>query len=220
MSELYETEILYNLHRKQGMVCGVEVRRFQFESIDFETRKTVAEIDEFDHDSVDMSEVLALRVEYLSKLAVGEFDQSLAQFDFHTFQGVKRILSFSTLDLRRALTVQVTQRNVLISACLYNQSPIDAHYCQVAAEKIKSSTASVDPKTEKPNTFVTQPEGFTKSRTRASRFAQGIMQKTSAANPPVSVPIKLGVLSEDFPSWPAEAGAIGMYSKNTSNSSI
>eukprot|EP01012_Entosiphon_sulcatum_P031854 TRINITY_DN40584_c0_g1_i1.p1 TRINITY_DN40584_c0_g1~~TRINITY_DN40584_c0_g1_i1.p1 ORF type:complete len:2384 (-),score=596.24 TRINITY_DN40584_c0_g1_i1:67-7218(-) len=128
LDNMYETEILYNIHRKQGKQMGVNVKRFNFEPIDFEKRKAFAEIDELEAEEADMNEVVSLRTEYLSNLAISEFEVSMAQFDFHSYAGIKKILSNGLGDLRRALQVQVVQRVMLAIVVQYNQVPLDLYY--------------------------------------------------------------------------------------------
>eukprot|EP01063_Lacrimia_lanifica_P022338 TRINITY_DN29972_c0_g1_i1.p1 TRINITY_DN29972_c0_g1~~TRINITY_DN29972_c0_g1_i1.p1 ORF type:complete len:2362 (+),score=833.90 TRINITY_DN29972_c0_g1_i1:111-7196(+) len=137
LDSVYETELLYNVHRKQGMVMGVGVKKFEFEAMDFETRKAAAEIDEINEIEVDMSEVASYKSEYLTSLAVAEFERHLGQFDFHSYEGVKKILSYRLADLRRAHTVQVVQKNILIAAALYNQLPIDSYYESLTYQRWK-----------------------------------------------------------------------------------
>jgi hypothetical protein len=51
----------------------------------------------------------------------------MARFDFSSGSGLKKVLSFGTSDLRRALTVQATQQAMVTSVVLCNQSSLDAH---------------------------------------------------------------------------------------------
>eukprot|EP01065_Artemidia_motanka_P004788 TRINITY_DN12287_c0_g1_i3.p1 TRINITY_DN12287_c0_g1~~TRINITY_DN12287_c0_g1_i3.p1 ORF type:complete len:2350 (+),score=808.06 TRINITY_DN12287_c0_g1_i3:102-7151(+) len=164
MAALYETEVLYNIHRRQGVVMGVNVRKFQFEAMDFETRKTYPEVDELDNDEVDMAEVVSLRVEYLSHLAIAEFEQSMAALDFHSSEGLKKILSYGVPDVRRALSVQLVQKNLLTAVVLYNQFPIDYYHMGTAYERAKEMLEG--------STFVTQAAPDSTERAGSAGSAQ------------------------------------------------
>eukprot|EP00760_Papus_ankaliazontas_P009029 PhM_4_TR13957/c0_g1_i1/m.101192 len=121
---LYATELLYNIHRKHGKLMGMNVRRVHLEPLDFDQRKTHSEVDEATEPS-DLTDVISLPCEYLTNLAITEFDPVMGQFDLRSYAGMKKLLLHSLADLRRALLVQVTQRNCLISSCLLNMQSID-----------------------------------------------------------------------------------------------
>ena len=121
LDALYESEILYNVHRKQGRQMGVNVKRFHLDPIDFEKKKAYSEIDELCKDDADLAEVVSIRTEYLSNLAISEFEASMAQFDFYSYAGVKKIFTNGLVDMRRALIVQLVQKAMLITVCHYNQ---------------------------------------------------------------------------------------------------
>ena len=148
LDALYESEVLFNIQRKQGMIMGVEVRKFHFDSMDFETKKSNAEIDECSEVDVEMSEVVSYKTEHLLALAITEFERGMGQFDFHSSDGFKKILCFGIGDLRRALTVQLSQKNMLISAALFNQVPIDSYFEKMVHAKIKPNEREPRPEAD------------------------------------------------------------------------
>ena len=157
MASLYDTEILYNVHRRQAKIMGISVKKTQLEGMDFETRRTYAEIDEAENlrdlgiSNNDAAAVFAdvsmLKVELLTNLAIAEFEQSMARFDMSSKSGVRKLLAHDHVDFRRALTAQVTQRNMLVAITLCNQVPIDQYLETLAHRKWDPATRT---------TFVTQ----------------------------------------------------------------
>ncbi|KAJ9451582.1 hypothetical protein DIPPA_25464 [Diplonema papillatum] len=142
---LYETELLFNVHKKQAAVMGIDVRKMQFEQMDFETKKAQAEFDEPLQEDLDADEIVSLRTEYLTNLAISEFEHAMGNYDFHSTAGTLKILTHSLGDLRRAVTVQAVQRNLLVASALYNQHPIDFFYHKVTHQAVEAARAKVCP---------------------------------------------------------------------------
>ncbi|CUF74479.1 Hypothetical protein, putative [Bodo saltans] len=131
LTSLYETEILYALHRRQGKIMGLSVKKSQLGPIDFETRRTFAEVDDleaFKDTSNPLEEILSVKTEMLSSLSIGEFDAQMAVFDLQTYDGVRRLVSHTSTDFRAALTVQLCTKNMLISVTHCNMVAVDVYF--------------------------------------------------------------------------------------------
>mmetsp|Transcript_13593 Transcript_13593/g.24229 ORF Transcript_13593/g.24229 Transcript_13593/m.24229 type:complete len:2316 (-) Transcript_13593:702-7649(-) len=150
LDALYETELLYNVHRRQGRQMGIDVKRFHLEPIDFERKKAYTEVDELLREDTDLAEVVGIRTEYLSNLAISEFESAMAQFDFYSINGLKKVVSHGMPDLRRALVVQLVQKTMLKIVCHYNQVPLDYFYESQTYLKLQK------PPDDEDSTFVTK----------------------------------------------------------------
>eukprot|EP00818_Percolomonas_sp_WS_P000193 CAMPEP_0117435588 /NCGR_PEP_ID=MMETSP0759-20121206/560_1 /TAXON_ID=63605 /ORGANISM="Percolomonas cosmopolitus, Strain WS" /LENGTH=2262 /DNA_ID=CAMNT_0005227143 /DNA_START=110 /DNA_END=6898 /DNA_ORIENTATION=+ len=121
LDQLYETDVLYNIYTKQCTLIGEKLEDPGLvEPLNFEDdqRSGVS--------MVRTQEVVSIRSQFLSNIAIAEFEQSMADFNFNTALGLKRIMSTSGLsELRHALQFQIMQRILLQVVTQYNQVPLD-----------------------------------------------------------------------------------------------
>eukprot|EP01079_Euglenida_sp_SAG-EU17-18_P002264 gene2264-71_t len=109
-AELFQTEILQNIHRLQGKLMGINVKRLNLDSLNFEVpQHTVEEVDECIEKLAEIDvaeEVLSVKTQRLSGLAIGEFDSAVASYDMHNPAEIQHMIICQLPILRRALQVQ------------------------------------------------------------------------------------------------------------------
>eukprot|EP00736_Rhodelphis_marinus_P010637 Rmarinus@m.20615 len=123
-SNLYETELLGRIYRKQGRFLGRDVGRAEPDNLVFASQNGLHLWDEAGLWRSEDGPIILH--DYASLLAISEFESAFAKFDFMSLGAVKQHLDVHGLDvLRRALHVQVLQKNALVVAILYNQPSMD-----------------------------------------------------------------------------------------------
>ena len=135
MAALYDTELYYTIHRRQGKMMGVAVRRGQLDPIDFETRRAFAQVDDLEQvkeSSNPLEEVLAVKAEMLCNLSIAEFDASFSQFDLTSVEGIRRLLQHGMDLFLLANTVQVCTKNMLTGIVLCHMACLDVYFEQTA----------------------------------------------------------------------------------------
>ena len=85
---LYETEVLFNAYYFQANIMGKHVTKFQLDALDFAGETSSEHLDSMDS-NISVGETLSLRAQYLTNLAISEFESSLAVFDFQSTSGIK-----------------------------------------------------------------------------------------------------------------------------------
>ncbi|KAL9648533.1 hypothetical protein ABK040_012647 [Willaertia magna] len=127
--ELYETDVLSNIYVYQGQVVGTTQKvGAVLNPINFETENTIYHL-ETDVESYKTSEVVSVRTQFLTNLAIVEFDNSMAELNLNTLEGIKRLLHNVGLgELRRIYQFQLVQRILLQVSVRYNQVPLDDYY--------------------------------------------------------------------------------------------
>ena len=146
---LFRTEILASTHAHDARLAGMTVKRLQLDEIELDGKKAFAEIDEQDpipaakppddewfFSAMDgggsrISDRLPVGLEYLPNLAIAEIDSGMARFDFSSEAGLQRTISVRSGDLRRALYVQLVQRNLFLSVVTVNQAALD-HFVELS----------------------------------------------------------------------------------------
>eukprot|EP00762_Andalucia_godoyi_P002578 ANDGO_03363.mRNA.1 hypothetical protein AMSG_04194 len=120
LDDLFECDVLFTVYRDQGKIVGRDVKNMQLDPLQFSSA------DKVEVTKNKGSEVLALRSDYLTNLAISEFESSLSHFDFVSSSGIKKLLSPAGLyELRRAVQTQVLQKNLYIVAVHHNQVLLD-----------------------------------------------------------------------------------------------
>jgi hypothetical protein len=121
IDELYATDVLQRVYAEQAKLAGTKSTSGSLDPVNFETG-----------DEVEIPkpiEVISMRAQTFSNLAVTEFDHTLADFTFATLEGVKKLLhSIGLEELRHVFQFQITQRILLQTAVKFNQIPIDELY--------------------------------------------------------------------------------------------
>ncbi|EFC45917.1 predicted protein [Naegleria gruberi] len=120
--ELHETEILSSVFISQSNMIGStqQVTNPTLAPINFDNK------DLFNESRMDTSEI---RAQYLTNLAIVEFDSSMAEVNFTTFDGIKRLAtSVGLFELRHVYQYQLLQKILYETAVKYNQTPMDEYF--------------------------------------------------------------------------------------------
>lgn len=120
LNQLYETDILNNIYKNQCNKVGVSIESNLTDPINFgnDQKRGVS--------MVHSQEVVSIRSQFLSNIAISEFEQSMAEFNFATQSGIKKVINPPGLnELRLALQFQFTQRILYQVIASYNQVLFD-----------------------------------------------------------------------------------------------
>jgi hypothetical protein len=120
LDALFECDILFTIYRDQATLMGHNVKTAFLDPLQFMSGPN----DKAEKDR--RSEVLSLRGDYLTNLAITEFEGSMGHFDFYSSNGVKKLLSQQGVsEFRRALQVQTVHKNLLVACIQHNQILLD-----------------------------------------------------------------------------------------------
>ncbi|KAF0973100.1 hypothetical protein FDP41_008604 [Naegleria fowleri] len=125
--ELLETDILTAIFNSQATLVGTAQQSMNsaLGPLNFDTKDA---LNDSQHSFPEM------KTQYLTNLAIVEFDSSMAEANFNSFDGIKRLVGLVGLfELRHLYQYQMLQKILYETAVKYNQTPLDDYY--VAQEK-------------------------------------------------------------------------------------